>query len=534
MSASVVTRPSPVNSGAPGRRATSAPAVAARLLAALPEPADGRRATTIAPFTGEPLVDLPVLGPDDVRAAFARARRAAAGWRAVPVVERAAVLLRFHDLVLRRQHEVLDLVQWESGKARRHAFEEVGHAAVIARYYARTGPAALRPRRRAGLVPGYTHVVEYRHPKGVVGMISPWNYPLSPGTTDQFPAFVAGNAIVHKPDNQSALTALWVRELMVEAGLPADAWQVVLGRGSEIGSAMFDESDYVCFTGSTARGRQVAQEASARLIGVSLELGGKNAAIVLADANLDRAVEGLVRASFNSAGQMCVSMERVYVERAVYDDFAARFAARTNGLRLGPGFDWDIEMGSLANADQLRTVTAHVDDAVAKGATVLAGGRARPDLGPFFYEPTILSGVTDEMACAEEETFGPVVALYPVDSVDEAVSRANATSYGLNASLWTRDTRRARDLATRLQAGTVNVNEGYAASFGSIDAPMGGMNDSGLGRRNALEGLLKFTEPQTVAVQRGLALAPPGQLRYETFARAFTVMLKAMRKAGMR
>jgi succinate-semialdehyde dehydrogenase/glutarate-semialdehyde dehydrogenase len=491
-------------------------------------------ATGHTPFTGEPLAELPAATPGDVADAFARARAAQPGWAARTARQRAAVLLRFHDLLLARQDEVLDLIQLETGKVRLHAHEETQAVLMAARHYGLRAPAYLRPKRHTGAFPGLTKVTELRHPRGVVGQIAPWNYPLELSVGDVLPAFAAGNAVVTKPDTETALTALWARALLVEAGLPADAWQIVIGDGPVVGPAVVDHADYVSFTGSTRTGREVAARAAARLVGASLELGGKNALLVLRDADLDRAAEGAVRACFSSAGQLCVSIERLLVDASVADAFLERFVARTRALPLGAGLAYGPGMGSLAGKRQLDAVTRHVEDAVAHGATVLAGGRPRPDVGPYFHEPTILDGVTPAMAVCAEETFGPVVAVQRFTDEDDAVARANATPYGLNSSVWTRDTRRGARLAARLTTGTVNVNEGYSAAYGSVRAPMGGMGDSGLGRRHGSEGILKFTEAQTVATQRLLPMGPSHGMDDAGYAALLNRGLRLMRAVRMR
>jgi succinate-semialdehyde dehydrogenase/glutarate-semialdehyde dehydrogenase len=487
-----------------------------------------------APFTGEVITELPQCTEADVVAAFERARVAQRAWAARPVRERARVMLRMHDLVLARQDEIMDLIQAENGKSRRDAFLEVADIANNARYYARTAAGLLKGRRRTGLFPGLTATRELRHPKGVVAIISPWNYPLALGAGDSIPALIAGNAIVQKPDNQTALTALWALGIAREAGLPDDVWQMVLGRGSTIGGALMQHADYVMFTGSTPSGKRIAEQAGARLIGCSLELGGKNAMLVLDDADLDRTVEGAVRACFSSTGQLCISIERMYVQDGIWERFVPRFVEAVGAMKLGPGYDFSYDMGSLTSADQLAAVAAHVDDARAAGATVLAGGRARPDLGPYFYEPTVLTGVTSAAQCFGDETFGPLVSLYRFRDVDDAVTRANDTPYGLNASVWTRSGSRGRDVAARLHAGTVNINEGYGAAWGSVDAPMGGMGESGLGRRHGADGLLKYTESQTLARQRLMNIAPPGRMSHDRFAKVMTIALGLMRRIGWR
>jgi len=506
------------------------PELRRRLTALVRASGDAPPVTTHAPFSDSALVELPQSTPADVAQAAERSRIAQREWAARSVSDRAAVFLRLHDLVLDARDELMDLIQVENGKARRDAFLEVGDIAVTCRYYARTAAGVLGPKRRSGLIPGLTAVEELRHPKGTVTIISPWNYPLSLGAGDTIPALLAGNAVVQKPDNQTALTALCVLDLAGRAGLPDDLWQIVLGRGSSIGSTLLDVADYVMFTGSTASGRTIAQEAGGRLVDCSLELGGKNAMLILDDADLDRAVEGAVRACFSSSGQLCISVERMYVAEGIYDSFLPRFLDAVQAMRMGASYDFEHQMGSLTSAEQLEVTRRHVDEAVAAGATLLAGGHARPELGPYFFEPTVLGDVSPTMTCFAEETFGPVVSVYRFSTDDEAIDRANDTRYGLNASVWSRSARRGLEVAARLRAGTVNVNEAYAAAWGSIDAPMGGMGDSGMGRRHGAQGLTKYTEVQTVARQRLLNLAPPvRQLGDAGFASVMTTALRVLK-----
>jgi len=489
---------------------------------------------THTPMTGAPLASLPQSVPDDVTVAYAAARGAQRLWSRMPMAHRAGIFLRFHDLVLARQDQLLDLIQLESGKARVHAFEEVADTAIVSRHYARRAAGYLRPRRRQGLFPLLSQAVELRHPKGVVGIVAPWNYPLSMSITDAIPALMAGNAVVLRPDNQCALTALAAVALLDEAGLPEGVLQVVLGAGPTVGRAVLDKGDYVCFTGSTSTGRSVAQNAARRLVGASLELGGKNAMYVAEDANLAKAVGGAVRACFSSAGQLCVSIERLYLHQSIADEFLVAFVAATRSLRLSADLSYDSDMGSLGSAAQLARVSAHVQDARSKGATVLAGGLARPEIGPYFYEPTILTEVTAAMACRDEETFGPLVCIYRVGSDDEAIASANDSEFGLNASVWTRDVARGRRMARAIQAGTVTINDGYAATWGSVGAPMGGMKGSGLSRRHGLEGITKFTEAQNVTAQHVIGLAAPFGLSDRQWARVLTVALGTMKRLGLR
>jgi succinate-semialdehyde dehydrogenase/glutarate-semialdehyde dehydrogenase len=481
-------------------------------------------------MTGEPLGRVPHCSPADVVAAAARARAVQPAWAARSVADRAAVLLRFHDLVLRRQDEVLDLIQLENGKARRHAFEEVSDVCLTARYYAHTAQQYLRPKRRQGVQLVLTEVWEHHHPKGLVGIISPWNYPLTLGISDAIPAIVAGNAVLAKPDDRTPFSALWAVRLLEEAGMPAGLVQLVTGPGSELGTPIIEQSDFLMFTGSTGVGRNVAKQAAERLIDCSMELGGKNALLVLDDADAAKAASGAVRAAFSNAGQLCISIERIYVLKELWDDFVAKFVAATKSLTLSGALDYSADIGSLISEKQLQTVTDHVNDAVSKGATVLAGGRARPDIGPYFYEPTILTDVREGMDAFADETFGPVVSLYPVETEQEAIDKANDSAYGLNFAVWTSDPARGRRVAAQLQAGTVNVNGAYAAAWASVDAPMGGMKNSGVGRRHGEHGILKYTEPQTIATERLLPVGAPTWMRADLYARVMTTGLRFLRR----
>jgi acyl-CoA reductase-like NAD-dependent aldehyde dehydrogenase len=466
----------------------------------------------------------------DVAVAAEAARRAQAAWSRVPLELRSQVLLNLHDLVLDRQSDILDLIQWESGKSRKHAFEEVAYVAMAARYNARTAARHLATTRNVGIFPVLTKVEVNRVPKGVVGLITPWNYPFSMAIGDGLAAIVGGNAVLHKPDLQTPLSTLYGVDLLIEAGMPRELWQIVCGPGPVIGPALIDHVDYVCFTGSTSTGREVAARAADRLIGSSLELGGKNPMLVLRDADPDRAAEIAVRACFSSAGQLCVSMERMYVADQVYDRFMQRFLHRVQALELSAWLDFRGDVGSLVSKAQLDTVTRHVEDARSKGATVLAGGQPRPDVGPLFYEPTVLTGVTPAMECFANETFGPVVSVYRFSDEGEAIARANDGTYGLNASILTRDGARGRAIARQIRCGTVNVNEAYGATFGSLDAPMGGMRDSGLGRRQGAEGMVRFTETQSVATQRLLPIAPVMGLSDARYAATMTATLRLLKK----
>lgn len=481
-----------------------------------------------SPFDGRQLAAVPTATATDVQQACWSARAAQHDWAAVSVAERSRIIKRFADLVLQDCDRILDTIQDESGKSRLSAFEEVMDTARGARVFANLAPAVLRPTRRPGVIPILTKVVEYHHPVGLVAIITPWNYPFTLPATDAVAALLAGNAVVLKPDSQTPLSALLLAELLTAAGLPEGLFTVLPGAGATVGPVLIEAADYLMFTGSTATGRMLARSCADQLMGFSAELGGKNPLLVLPDADLDAAARGTARAAFANTGQLCISIERAYVHADVYAEFVPRLIEATQALRLGSGHDWSHDIGSLVSAQHLTTVTEHVTDAVDRGATVLTGGRARPDLGPFFYEPTILTGVREGMLVHREETFGPVLSVYPVASIEEAITAANDSRYGLNASIWS--AHQGGAVAARLRTGTVNINDGYAPAFGSHHAPMGGMGDSGLGRRHGAVGLLKYTESQTVADQRLLPIAPPPGITNETYASAMTIGIRLLNK----
>ena len=444
---------------------------------------------------------------------------------------RAAVLLRYHDLVLDHQDELLDLIQAENGKARVWAFEEIMDQAVTARYYARLAPRALKPHRRLSALPGLVSTREHHIPKGVVGVISPWNYPLVLAVSDALAALVAGNGIVIKPDSQTPFTALRAFELLEEAGLPEGLVQIVTGPGRSVGTAIIDAADYVMFTGSTATGRTVARQAGERLIGMSAELGGKNAMVVTEDVDLDRAVEGAVVASFANTGQLCISIERIYVEEPIADAVHRRASApATRGAHAGrrAGLRPRGRRARPRRTSSTRCAP-HVDDAVAKGARVVAGGRHRPDVGPLFYEPTVLADVTardgpvprGDVRAGGRRVPGGVRRRgrrpgqrHRVRPQRQRLLRRHRPGPGH---------RRAASWPARSTSTTATRRPGR-----SLDAPMGGMKASGLGRRHGREGLLKYTESQhgRRALGARREAAGPRPATRAGYARRFTAILR--------
>jgi len=464
-----------------------------------------------SPLTGESFGTVPACTPTGVTDAVADARAAQAAWAERSVADRAAVVDRFLDRVRRHREAILDLMQVESGKARYDASEELLDVLATGSYYTSTAADHLDTERHRGLVPGLTGVTEHHHPYGVAGFITPWNYPLTLAVSDALAALLAGNAVVVKPAEQTPFTALYVARLLRAAGVPEGCVRVVPGRGERLGPPLVGAVDCVGFTGSTAAGREVAARAGEHLTPATLELGGAGPMVVRADAP-DSTVSGAVRGAFASAGQLCVSVERVYVHETRYEAFRDRLVERVEALDLGTSLDYGPDVGPLVSPEHREKVADHVDDAVERGATLLTGGRKRDDVAPTAYEPTVLAEVPDDALVATEETFGPVVTVTPVPDDETAVRRANDSRYGLHGSVWTRDRAAGRELATRIDCGTVCVNDAYVSMWGSTAAPMGGRKESGLGRRHGREGILKYTDTQSVTVQRGSPLVPPSRV----------------------
>jgi len=458
-----------------------------------------------------------------INTAVERARKAQLEWVKVPVATRASIFRKFSKLVLERQAEIMDIIQAETKKNRLSAFEEVLDTAQLTHYYGRHAAKILKPKRRKGAFPLLTKTVEVNRPIGVIGVITPWNYPFTLPSTDVAPALIAGNAVVLLPDELTPGSADIMLRLMLEAGIPEGLVTIVHGGGRVHGTDLINSADFIMFTGSTATGRIVAKQCAERLIGFSGELGGKNPMLVLSDADVAKTAHGAVRACFANSGQLCVSIERIYVVDELYDAFLKAFVQETEAMNLGAGTDWSIDMGPLISEKQFVRVRDQVTDAISKGAKLVAGGRVRPDISPTFFEPTILTNVSDEMELGRGETFGPVVAVYRVSNDAEAIARANDTDYGLNSSVW--GGAAAKRAAGQLASGTVTVNEGFSASFASHDAPMGGMKTSGIGRRHGRQGLLKYTQAQTIAEQRIMGIAPIGKQSNEAFAKLLTGLL---------
>ena len=352
------------------------------------------------------------------------------------------------------------------------------------------------------MLPILTKTVVLRKPKGVVGVVSPWNYPYTLAASDALPALLAGNAVVLNPASLTPYSAMRAAELLYRAGVPRDVYQIVTGKGSEVGDTIARNADYLMFTGSSATGHKLGEIAGSRLISYSAELGGKNAMIVEKGANLKKAANVSMRGMFANAGQLCISVERVYIEREVMDEFLRLLKQRLDKLVIAANYEYTTEFGSIISEKQIQKIEGHVKDAVDKGAKVFYGGKRLPEIGPLFYSPTILLDVPEEADVWGNETFGPVVSVYPVDSIEEAIERANNTDYGLNSSVWGKTYKSGEEIAAQMQTGTVAVEEGYVSAWESLAAPMGGQGISGISHRHGPEGLLKYTDTTTVGTQR--------------------------------
>ncbi len=335
-------------------------------------------------------------------------------------------------------------------------------------------------------------------------MIGPWNYPLTNSFGDCIPALMAGNSVILKPSEITPLTSMLLAEGMRECGLPENVLQIATGRG-ETGAALVEHVDMIMFTGSTKTGRKVAEAAARRLIPSSLELGGKDPMIVLSDADVERAANFATYYSMQNAGQTCISIERVYVEEPVYDEFVAKVSEKVRELRVGkPEGPGSVEVGAITFPPQLDTIKAHVDDAVQKGARILAGGSQAPGAGRFF-EPTVLVDVDHTMKCMTEETFGPTLPIMKVRDADEAVRLSNDSNYGLGASVFSRDAERGEQIARRIHAGAANVNDAMI-NYTVLELPMGGAKESGLGTRHGAGGIRKYCSQQAIVVTGKMAM----------------------------
>ncbi|HBY98036.1 MAG: aldehyde dehydrogenase family protein [Ardenticatenaceae bacterium] len=470
----------------PAADASSAPSEAVR--------SHERMLTSFNPATGEPVGYVPLVGREGVDAAVTAAREAQTDWGALSVTERTRYLHRLRLQIVEEAEELARLISTEQGKPRADALSiEVLPAATLLKYLEREARTLLAPRRVVPRQPMFASKRNnYRYePLGVIAVISPWNYPFGIPFQQVAAALVAGNTVVLKPSPFTPLIGQKIAELGRLAGLPAGVLQVLhLDDADAPALVSHPAVDKIIFTGSTATGRKVMAAAAVHPTPVILELGGKDPALVCADADLDRAVPGIVWYAMANSGQTCASIETVYLERPIAEAFIRRAVAEVQRLRVGNPLDPDVEIGPLTNERQLQIVEEHVADAVAKGAEVLVGGRRRPGPG-YFFEPTVLTRVDRSMRIMNEETFGPVLPIVVCDSMEEAVQLANESLYGLTASIWTSNLDRAQALAQRIRAGAVNIND-HACNWAEPSASWGGVGHSGFGRTHGEFGLVEM------------------------------------------
>jgi len=468
----------------------------------LPATSEGRRRLGLrSPATGEPVGEIVVNRPDDVAAAIAKARDAQAQWADLPVGERARIVQSAVDVLVERRHEVVETVMAETGKTRAEALIiEIVASCDYLNYWSARAEKDLsdETRKLHGYLRPFKKLLVHYRPLGVVGVITPWNGPFALAVNPTVQALLAGNAVILKPSEVAPYSGEWAIRILREAGVPDGVAQTVHGDG-ETGAALVEGGvDKLCFTGSVATGKKIAKVCAEQLIPYTLELGGKDAMIVCADADLERAAAGAVFNSMMNSGHVCMGVERVYVVESVGDRFEELVEGIVRSLRYGVGDDVDV--GPVFWDRQLPIIERHIEDAKAKGAEIVVGGEADAT-GGLFYKPTFVRNVDHTMELMREETFGPIVSVMRVRDEDEAVRLANDSHYGLSGSVWTKNVRKGIEIAKRLETGSVVINDA-AMAYGAPEAPFGGMKDSGVGYVNGQGALRSYTHQQPILIDR--------------------------------
>ena len=475
----------------------------------IPTRSPGAEIIVYNPATTHEIGRAPLTMPEEVARAVGRAREAQPAWASRSFHERGSVIMEARKIILNELDEIADLISRETGKPGAEAIAmEVAPALDLMQYFARKTATLLRPRRiSVGLywTMGRSSYEIYK-PLGVVGIISPWNFPWATPLDEVVMALMAGNSAVLKPSELTPLTAMKIHDALSRAGLPENVFQVVTGDGSTGAALVASGVDKIMFTGSVATGRRVAEAAAKYLIPVVLELGGKDAMIVLDDANIVNAARGALWGAFANCGQSCASVERCYVHESIAEQFTAEVVRETKRLRQSTNTDKATDLGPMSSERQLSIVERHVNQAINHGAVALTGGERVRDVAGPFYPPTVLTNVTHEMDVMREETFGPVLPIMTFRTDEEAVRLANDSDFGLTASVWTNNIGRGQQLARQIDAGTVTIND-VLYTHAIAQTPWGGTKQSGLGRTHGQAGLLELVRPQHVHVNR-LPLIP--------------------------
>ena len=469
------------------------------------ESADSRRHLQLrSPVTLEPTGELTCASAEDVADAIARARAAQPAWAATSMKERQAIVYRALEIVLERQDEIIDTVVAETGKARTDAMSmEVFSVADQLCYYAKNAGKFLKPHKRKvhGLLGLMKQLRIVYKPLGVIGLITPWNGPFVLVMNQATQAILAGNTVVAKGSEVTPFSARLAEEIFRQAGLPEGVLQVLLGDGETGAAIVRGGVDKVSFTGSVATGRKVAEACASQLIPCTLELGGNDAMIVCADADLDRAADGAWVGSCMNTGHYCCGTERIYVVKEVYDEFLKRVLEKGGQLRQGQQHGWEEDVGAVFWDRQMTIIEAHVEDARSKGANIELGGRRNPDLPGLYYEPTVITGVDNSMDIMVLETFGPVLCIQKVDSEAEALELANDSEFGLNGNVWTQDKQKGYRMASAIDTGSCSVND-MAMSYGIPAAPFGGKKNSGIGQVNGKKGMRGYCHEMPIVIDR--------------------------------
>ena len=481
------------------------------------------------PATGQIIGTVPDLGAEDIGGLARRGRAAQPGWEAVGFEGRARIMLRAQKWVIENNDRVIDTIVRETGKTYEDAqLAEISYAAAGFGFWAKNAEEFLADQKikpSSLFVLGRKLITRYK-PLGLIGVIGPWNYPLTNSFGDCIPAMMAGNAVILKPSEETPFTSLLMAEMMQECGLPEHVFQVATGRG-EAGAALVDEADMIMFTGSTRTGKKVMAKAAETLTPVSLELGGKDPMIVLSDADVERAANAAVFYSMQNSGQTCISIERVYAEEPIYDEFVSKVTEKVRELRQGDpgGGAATVDVGAMTFPKQIDIIEDHVRDAVDKGARVVVGGHKREGDGRY-WEPTVLVDVDHTMKAMTEETFGPTLPIMKVRDAEEALRLSNDSQYGLGASVFTKDVRRGEQIARRMESGAVVVNDAML-NYSALELPMGGWKASGLGTRHGAGGIRKYCAEQAIVVTR---FAPKRDLHMFPYKKPTTRLLGGLLK----